>query len=946
VAYGDLIENPGSFAEDLYNKLRKSGLEGLSNPASSAVAHLVDTSLRRETWSRDDLPKHLNSSQLELWHIMETRAVGDKPDLYRVSPSASRALQDYAEIEECLKSMRHGDTQGGGRPRERPRDDSVDYLHQVRMLDGWVRQLLADADAAFSSARWRIGSAVVRGVELLSLKSSPGTVRDHVQELAAEYRSWRTNKSSELGLEHAVRSDGADVRSLRRQSSIGRLGVAMLRNPRITIGLLSGDRVRNFFITCFRQPAYVRREIVNEYLAIYGQKGEANRKRRRTVKPWSGSPVNFPRIETPEVSVVVPVFNHFDITMSCLASLRENSHGVAYEVILADDASTHDAMLKIGLHCHNAKIIRSEVNRGFLENCNMAVDKATGKYVLLLNNDAFVEKGCLSALLEVARRDELVGIVGPKIVYPDGRLQEAGGVVWNDGSAWNYGRGDDPSCSEYNYLRDVDYVSGAVLLVRRDFWNRVGGFDARFSPAYYEDTDLAFQARREGYRVVYQPKAVAVHMEGVSHGTNDQEGVKLFQSKNRLKFAAKWSDVLEARHYANGERLFLAREHSHALSTVLVVDHYVPEFDKDAGSRSTLQYLKLLVRNGARVKFLPDDFYRREPYASVLEELGIEVLYGERYAKGWRSWWRENGRYFDVVYMHRPHIANKYMDEFKHAPNVKLIFFGHDLHYLRLERQCKVQNNPSIGKEADSWRKLEFKIIEGSDVVYYPSIVEVKALRKHFPHKPIRAIPLYITEADRSPVPKFMDRSGILFVAGFRHLPNVDGAIWFTTEVLPRIIDEVSEARLIMAGSRMPDEILALASDDVLIKGPVSELELARLYSQVRVAVVPLRFGAGVKGKILEAMQHRVPVVTTPMGAEGLPVPLDYLGIGNSVEEFAGAVIDLYTNQAKWMALSAEGAKTIDRCFSSACALKVVAEDFGLGAHKGSAGRPGVQSIG
>lgn len=930
VRYDEILTEPGAFASDLLNKLQEAGVDGLAAPKASASKHLVDSNLYRETWPEQSLPEYLNAAQLCLWEAITNGSIVDEPGLYEISVAARRALQDFTEIEVRLESLKRSRDQARDRQRDELTEERTEHLYHIRLLDEWMRQLLEDIEASFSSIAWRIGSLITRGAGVVMLKGNPGSAQDHVEQLAAEYRAWRADKLSDLGLERTILPGSTDMEAVRKQSSIGRLIIVMLRNPGKTVHLLNPERVWNFFVTCFKQPAHIRREIVKEYLTIYGLHKELESKNRQGIKPWNNEKIDFPGIAVPEVSVIVPVFNNFDITMSCLAALQENSHNVGYEVILADDASTDDRIARIDTYCENIKVVRAETNRGFVENCNAAVGQAKGRYVLLLNNDAFVEKGCLRALLDTAEADDSVGIVGPKIVYPDDRLQEAGGIIWRDGSAWNYGRGDDPARSEYNYVREVDYISGAALLVRRDFWDQVGGFDTRFAPAYYEDADLAFQARQEGCKVVYQPKAVVVHAEGMSHGTDETGDVKAHQSTNRHKFAEKWNSKLQNEHYANGDCVFLARERGQSRSTVLVVDHYVPEFDKDAGSKSTLQYLELMVRNGARVKFLPDDFYKREPYVSVLEGMGIEVLYGDHYANNWKKWWKDNSKFIDVVYLHRPHIASRYIDVFRRTPDVKRIYFGHDLHYLRLDRQYEVQQDPAIRKDADRWRRLEYKIIEKSDIVYYPSSVEVEAVRKRFPEKTVRAIPLYITESVKGSVPGFADRTGVFFVGGFRHPPNMDGVEWFTREVLPRVADRVPEMRFIIAGSRMPDEILSLSGDHVVVRGPVSEEELARLYAQVRLVVVPLRFGAGVKGKVLDAMRHRVPVVTTTVGAEGLPEPLDYLGIGDGADEFARQVIELYTNQAKWMALSAEGAEIIDRCFSAQRALEAVAEDFGL----------------
>lgn len=222
----------------------------------------------------------------------------------------------------------------------------------------------------------------------------------------------------------------------------------------------------------------------------------------------------------------------------------KNTLDVEYEIIIADDVS-NDETIKIKDYVQNITVIRNEKNLGFLLNCNNAAKYARGEYLHFLNNDTQVEENWLSSLVQLIESDEKIGMVGSKLVYPDGRQQEAGGIIWNDASGWNFGRLDDPSKPEYNYVREVDYISGASILLSKKLWLEIGGFDERYVPAYYEDSDLAFEVRNHGYKVMFQPKSVVVHFEGISHGTDTNTGIKSYQIKNKEKFIEKWKDELK-----------------------------------------------------------------------------------------------------------------------------------------------------------------------------------------------------------------------------------------------------------------------------------------------------------------------------------------------------------------------------------------------------------------
>ncbi len=372
-------------------------------------------------------------------------------------------------------------------------------------------------------------------------------------------------------------------------------------------------------------------------LAHYLHVGMGQKAAPNAVAAWvfggsiPSNPLVFKHEETPLVSIVVPVHNQWQFTLWCLRSIWANSGDVSYEVIVADDAST-DETLDIRRIVENVTVLRNDPAAGgplgFLTNCNRAAAKARGKYVLFLNNDTLLHSDCLKALVQVAEQDPKIGLVGCKILSADGRLQEAGGIIWRDATGWNYGRGDDPELPDYNYLRETDYCSGAAILVRRELWENIGGFDERFVPAYYEDTDLAFEIRQRGYRVMYQPGAVVVHFEGASHGIDVTQGVKRHQIVNRKRFREKWKTVLQQNHFLPGDHAFLARDHGAGEKHALLCDWGLPTPDCDAGSFRICNLMRILKLLGYRVTFFPVNRKPDSLRAKQLQQEGIFVACG------------------------------------------------------------------------------------------------------------------------------------------------------------------------------------------------------------------------------------------------------------------------------------------------------------------------------
>lgn len=635
------------------------------------------------------------------------------------------------------------------------------------------------------------------------------------------------------------------------------------------------------------------------------------------------APFTLPRMAKPHVSIVIPVHGKLPYTLACLRSLARHGAQVGFEVIVVDDASPDESAIMLA-QIEGLRLLSNERNLGFVDSCNEGAAAAKGQFLLFLNNDTQVTPGWLDALLACFAERPDCGIAGPRLVYPDGRLQEAGGLVFADGSCWNTGRFEARNTPAYQYRRRTDYVTGAAMLLRREVFDRVGGFDTRYRPAYYEDTDLAFAVRQLGLSVYYEPASTVIHFEGITSGTDLANGTKRHQVTNQATFAAKWRTQLAAQP-PPGTPLQRA-VHWHARGRVLVVDGTMPDPARDSGSLRLCNVLRLLDAHRWSTCFFPDDRRAGSTDTLALGRLGCEVLAAPD-AGELPQWLAQHGRELHAVMLCRHTVAGQYAGLIRrHAPQARLIFDTVDLHFIRERRAAELAGNPALLRQAEASQRSELALIEQSDVTVVVSALEQALLARMLPDARVELLS-NIHEVHGSTRPH-AERKDLVFIGGWHHPPNADAIRWIAGAILPRLREALPQIRIHILGDMPEDARTALTQPGMEIHGRVAQLE--PWLDGCLASLAPLRFGAGVKGKINMAMSHGLPVIATTIAVEGMQLTdgSDVL-VADDPHAYAEAVMRLVRDASLWQRLSEQGMENVSRHFSAGAAAATLERMLG-----------------
>ena len=609
----------------------------------------------------------------------------------------------------------------------------------------------------------------------------------------------------------------------------------------------------------------------------------------------SADTLEFDNSQTPIVSIILILYNRAELTFACLKSIKQNCQ-LPVEIVCIDNNST-DLTKELFKKVSGVKYIGNTDNKGFLLACNQANSYASGKYLLFLNNDAAIRKSAIENALGVFQSEKNVGAVGAKILLLDGNLQEAGSITWNDGSCLGYGRGQSPEKAKFMFRRKVNFCSGAFLLTPKKLFEKLGGFDEQFCPAYYEETDYCISLQEAGYDVYYEPSSVIDHFEFASSASNE-DAIEL-QKTNKSKFFEKHKEYLShmpAPDLAN----VLAGRQLNDKKKFLFIDDRIPHEDLGAGFPRSNLIISMLVELGYEVSVYSLNFPKEDTWEDIYRDLDpkVEVIVDyrrERISK----FIEERKDYYDLIWVSRPHNFEFLIDKIGDFNNCKVIY---DAEAVFSERQ--IEKAKLSGEEIDEEEILNEELALSE---YADAVVTVKESDKELFYKYGNDYTHVLNVAFKIPeyLAPFESRQDLLFVGNldFDDSPNVDSIMWFVQNVFDTFKKQVPDAKLHLVGSNKSKVIRKLDKQrkDVMVHGRLDDL--TNIFNKCKIFLAPTRYAAGSPAKAFLAAAYGVPIIATDLIIRQLQWIKESQIEGcdhKNPELFTERLIHLYTDKNHW----------------------------------------------
>lgn len=626
--------------------------------------------------------------------------------------------------------------------------------------------------------------------------------------------------------------------------------------------------------------------------------------------------LTFNSSENPIVSIIIPFYNEEKYTWNCLIHLNNHlTNKYPYEIILIDDNSpeAYDFSLIEGIN-----LIKNSTNLGFLKNINKGITASKGEYIYILNNDTEVQNNFLEELFYVFENYKNVGAVGSKMLNIDGTLQEAGSIFLENFNIHQIVRNKQPNDPEVNYIYQVDYCSGCSLLFKKfkDDGITLNLFDEIFAPAYFEETDFCFDLKyKQNKNIYYTPFSEVIHYNGISYSGKKKSSIESSKRKenlfkiNKEKFWNKWKLQIELIRASTIEERIIEKYNN---KSIVFVIKYMPEHDKDSGSNRLKEIINGFVSNDYHVTLIVAKICHNDPYINFYQRMGVSVFYKEHRSKDdFIDFIIKNNICVNLIWYYGPDTFKENYFKFKSVlTTAKHIYDMVDIHHLRFLNAMEIDSKEKTHKlNYEKYKEIETEFIKHADYVIPISESEKDYMKSFFNNDNLIVISnIHYPKIKTENLVHFLDRKDILFI-GSTHHPNVTAINFLYNSIMPIVWEKLPEIKVNIIGNI--DTVVKNINDERFIfHGYISNVDDS--FNNAKLMVAPLQIGAGVKGKIGQAFEYYLPIVTTVIGADGMfLVDNQNVLIADEADTFAEKIIQLYNDESIWNKLSQNSEKSL-----------------------------------
>ena len=610
------------------------------------------------------------------------------------------------------------------------------------------------------------------------------------------------------------------------------------------------------------------------------------------------SSIKFTSHKSPLVSIIIPVYKDSFYTALCLKSIQEAKTKIPYEVIVVDDSPHNEKIQELDL-VKNIKLISNKKNIGYLNSCNDGAKKSKAKFLCMLNNDTYVFNDWLDNLHDTFKIFPSAGIVGSLLLNKDFTIQECGSFIFKSGYGYNYGKSFLINSFQTNFTRKVSYCSAASILIDSKLFKSVKGFSKEYYPAYYEDVDLAYKLLKFNKFTYCNPLSKVVHFGSISMGQGDSPVKTKLMIKNKKTFLSKWKDHLPNSFYAI-EQLYNKNK-----SVIFFEEHLISP-KSDAGSLSIFNFAKLFQSLGYEVIFCFKHLDRISKDFNLLLLHGFQVMsVGTDFDsfKNFKHFLNSNYIKPEILYIARPEFFSLHIDILKKQyPNALVFYDTVDLHYLRMQRENLVLKKEIYSKRSiNRLKKIELSNMHKSDISVIRSKYEINHLKQEEKIIEKKLLNLSLLFSEPNKIVSFKKSEGMVFVGNFNHTPNIDALNYFFDEIITKFNEKLMSINIYIIGKNgkyiFKDKIKHVHNKVTFIDF-VDDINSFLINRRLNLA--PLRYGAGIKGKIAQAFVIGLPTISTNIGFEGMDENVVGDLKADKPNDFAKKIENFYFGESSW----------------------------------------------